>query len=342
MAFLNEVTLDPEDKRALLEHAAYVLIRSNFLQKAFLYVGEGANGKSTWFKILMALVGAENVVSESIHDLETNRFACASLDGKLVNLYADVNATELSHTGRLKLLISGDSIRAEKKHKPVFTLYNHCKLFFSANQLPQVQDLTDAWLRRWIILTWRRKFENENQDRTLIENLTTPGELSGLLNVLVALAKRLLQTRTLSYEPTAQQVRAEWILKADIMQAFLSSEVKVENGSYVSKTELYQKYVDWSITKHFAPKGRRSFNEAVQAKLPVRENWVKPGGRGGKTVRVWRDIALNASSSTRSTESNARISSKPDKIKGREVEKESQANCGNRGTLEDFSEPIGE
>ena len=108
--------------------------QSNF-EKVFMLIGEGANGKSTFLGVMQAVLGFDNVSAESLHDLTYERFAVASLFGKMANLHPDIESSELKNTGLLKALISGDAISAEKKYLHSFKFTNKAKLFFSANQL---------------------------------------------------------------------------------------------------------------------------------------------------------------------------------------------------------------
>jgi phage/plasmid-associated DNA primase len=97
---------------------------------------------------LTSLLGRSNLASESIHNIENNRFAASTLDGKLGNIYPDVSSMEISHTGKLKSLVAGDAITVEKNHKPAFSMKNRAKFISSPNQLPQIQNSPDAWFRR--------------------------------------------------------------------------------------------------------------------------------------------------------------------------------------------------
>ena len=111
--------------------------RSQFVREAiahYLKEGQssGANGKSTFFRVLESLFGKNNVSFESINNLEWNRFAAAELDGKLANIHSDISNDEISRTGLLKQLITGDPMTVERKHRDPFTLANYAKLFFHA------------------------------------------------------------------------------------------------------------------------------------------------------------------------------------------------------------------
>ena len=106
----------------------------------------------------------------------------------MANTFADLKSDKLTNTGPFKMLVSGDFIRAQNKFCNPFEFQNYAKLIFSANEIPQSEDKSYAYFRRWIILFFENVFEGDNNDTKLIEKLTTDEELSGLLNLsLIAL-----------------------------------------------------------------------------------------------------------------------------------------------------------
>ena len=128
-------------------------------------------------------VGKQNVSHPTLQELLGDRFASADLNCKLVNVFADLEADKLVNTGRFKALVSGDSIRAQRKHQQAFSFRNYAKLIFSTNKIPESMDNSYAYYRRWVILPFDRIFEGEKEDTDLISKLTTEEELSGLLNL---------------------------------------------------------------------------------------------------------------------------------------------------------------
>jgi len=94
------------------------------------------------------LLGHNNCSHRSLQDLHENRFAKAYLYGKLTNTFADLKSIKLSETGNFKMLTSGDDISAEEKFTRPFSFKNHAKLWFSANEIPESDDKSDAYYRR--------------------------------------------------------------------------------------------------------------------------------------------------------------------------------------------------
>jgi phage/plasmid-associated DNA primase len=127
-----------------------------------------------------------------LHRILDNRFAVAELYGKLANIDADMSTEALRNTGILKKLTGGGPIPAERKFKPPFRFVNYAKLLFSANEIPQTPDETDAFFARLIIINFPKQFiEGANADPYLFEKISTDKELSGFLYILL---KRLLMS----------------------------------------------------------------------------------------------------------------------------------------------------
>jgi putative DNA primase/helicase len=274
--FLKKVQPDEEDRKAVIEQASVPLLKSNFLQKAFMYVGRGRNGKSVWFKILNSLYGTENVAHNSIHNLQWNRFAPATLDGKYANIHDDISAQEIRHTGIIKQLIAGDPIDVEHKGRPFFTMRDpHPIMYFSANQLPEVEDLSIAWMRRWEYVDWNQEFKVDDTeaaaDRQLAEKLTTPQELQGLLLTLIRAARKIQQDQRLTRERTVDEVREEWIKRSDVTLAFFQATIESDSEGFIPKTELLGHYMEYCKARDYSPKGTQTLWKKLRDNYPVRD-----------------------------------------------------------------------
>jgi len=81
--FLMECLPDENDRNLVIEEFASILLRDGIrLEKVFMYVGGGANGKSTFLSVVETLIGDVNISHVSIQDLVSARFARSQLDGK--------------------------------------------------------------------------------------------------------------------------------------------------------------------------------------------------------------------------------------------------------------------
>jgi len=202
-------------------------------------VGEGANGKSTFLGLVKGFLGMKNVSGKGLVDLESNRFAKASLFGKLANIYSDLSDDTLQRTGTFKMLCGGDLIEGEKKFRDSFTFVNYAKLLFSCNKLPEVYDNTDAFFRRWIIIVFPKVFKGDSCDPNILDKLIVPEELSGLLNIALEGLKRILENDGFSYSKSTEETREDYIRKSDPLAAFIMDCIEEDQSSILLKQQLY-------------------------------------------------------------------------------------------------------
>ncbi len=243
--FLSEV-LYPEDLPVVQEWLGYCLHRGYPAQVAILFVGDGNNGKSTLISVLKGLLGHENISAVSLQELEINRFAKADLFGKLANLYADLPDSALKSVGTFKMLTGGDPIRGEKKFRNSFLFVNGAKLTFSCNVVPEVREDTNAFFRRWIVVQFPNAFDGEKADKDLLKKLTTPEELSGILNfALEGLARLRAGGWRFSNSRSTEEVRQDYIRRSSPIKAFLMDAVITKPTGVVPKRDLFAAFVKY-------------------------------------------------------------------------------------------------
>lgn len=283
--FFREV-MHHEDIPVAEEIIGYCLLKDTPFHKAICLIGDGANGKSTFLMLLRRFLGPENTTSISLQALAENRFAAAELYGKLANIYADLPDEALRRTGTFKMVVSGDPITAEKKFQNPFTFRPYAKLIFSANKLPETRDDTDAFFRRWILIDFPNKFEGDKADPKILEKLTTPEELSGLLNLALKALKRLLDQGGFSYGKTTSQLREIYIRMSDSVGAFIMDEIEVSANDYIRKKELYSRYCEYCRENKLPAVSEQTFHKNIHKYVTVTE--IRPAGDG--RARAWKGI----------------------------------------------------
>ncbi|CDI04942.1 DNA primase family protein [Candidatus Nitrosotenuis uzonensis] len=299
MEFLMSSLPDHKDRTTVLEEFASILCPHLNLELIYVHLGEGANGKSTLFFVIEVFFGEDNVSNTSIHDLVDNKFARADLDGKCVNLYADIESDELKKMGLLKALASQDTMQAEKKFKNTFKLKNKARLFFSANRLPKLNDNSDGAYRRFIVTEWKVKFRSEvdgigqKKNPNLKFELTTEEELSGILNLLIKVRKRLVSQKRLTYERSIAEMREEWQKKSDPIPKFIE-ECLVEDIEALAPKKITQIiYKRWCKKYNIMPESQATFNKELKKNVRVES---KTSRMDGKPTKVWKGISLNPNS----------------------------------------------
>ena len=184
-----------------------------------MFVGSGANGKSTLLELLETFIGKQNASHVTLQALCDHRFAAAELCLKLINTCADIPHKNLFKTGTFKELTGGDMIQAERKFKSFFYFRNYAKLLFSCNAVPESTDDSLAWFRRWIIIECPNQFTGDKEKPRIIDSLTTPQELSGTLNWALEGLTRLLNKKRFTNQLEIAQQRQNHIEQSNSCQA---------------------------------------------------------------------------------------------------------------------------
>jgi putative DNA primase/helicase len=309
--FLGEI-VDPNDVDLLTECPGYCLYRKYLVQKALMLVGDGANGKSTYLSLLTIFLSPENVSSVSLQDLERNRFASSNLYRKLANIYADLPGVALQNPGLFKMLTGGDMIPGEKKFKNTFFFVNYAKLIFSANQVPFIADESTAFFRRWIIVNFPNKFENDKANPLILQELTTEDELSGFLNLAIEGLRRILQ-KGFSYSKSTEEIREAYIRASNPIGSFVLDCVAQSPNDFVIKEELYTAYNNYCRNKKLTIVDKSVFSKKIRVYVqvedfrPTVENKRVHAWKGIKLVQPDQDVQLNSHFNTTTESNNIKI-----------------------------------
>jgi putative DNA primase/helicase len=291
--FLEQCIPDEQDRFTVLEQAASCLIKSAKFGKAYMYVGRGANGKSTFLSIIDSLLGTQNVSHISIHAFEENRFAKARLDGKMANIYADISNEELNSASEFKGLVTGDPTDAENKNKPLYTMVSFAKMFFSANQIPIVYDESDGFFRRFMIIEWNVQFSDKTAKINIKDDILTEDEKSGILNILIQYAKNLEERGFFKYAQSVETLKARWKEKSNSAQGFIDNQLVYDEQYIIPKARLESAYKAYCTDNKLFPLSSRRFNDFIK-QFSILVDDPKPHRIDGKSVRVWLGATLKS------------------------------------------------
>ena len=186
----------PVEYQADAEYIGYLLIPSTKAQKMLILTGKGGEGKSRIGLLLKKLLGPAAHM-EAVLRLETNRFASANLEHKLVMIDDDLNMTALPETRNIKSFVTAeDRICVERKGKQATQGLLYARLLcFGNGNLVAAHDTSDGFWRRQILISVKDKPEDRTDDPYLIDKLSE--ELSGILLWALEGLKRLLANQSL-------------------------------------------------------------------------------------------------------------------------------------------------
>ncbi|MFQ6044176.1 MAG: phage/plasmid primase, P4 family, partial [Candidatus Poribacteria bacterium] len=284
--YFFESTLPADCVPIAEELFGYALIPYVRFEKAFMFTGSGANGKSTFLTLLEAFVGSENVAKIPLQELDEHRFKRADLFGKLINLFADLDARALRSSTYFKTIVSGDMIDAERKHKDPFYFRPFARLAFSANELPQSPDTSYAYFRRWCIIPFPNRFEGANEDKSLADKLTQPNELSGLLNRALKGLERLFKNEGFTESMTIKNSLEDYKRQNDTVAAFVNECCLFDSNAEVERGALYSAYTTFCENDNFKAISRRACYDRIRAHAQVDERRESNGTRYFTGIRI--------------------------------------------------------
>ena len=152
-----------------------------------------------------------------------------------------------------------------------------------------------------MIVEWNIKFTDKKANIRLIGELSTEDEKSGILNILIKMARNLNKRGYFQYADSVETLRGKWKNKADSIGGFLEKCLYYENSLMVEKKRLYDFYVKYCTDSKLYAKKRKDFQIEVlhnspleESKTPVHIKIIEPSWRycntdeDDKSVRVWK------------------------------------------------------
>ena len=235
-------------------------------QKAVLFLGSGASGKSVATALLRTFLGHWNVSNVPLHDLTEGSFSLAELRGKLLNISADVPERDFDDTAVFKQIVDGHlaTLRAPRKHRDPIEFQPYTRLLASAARVPRSADNSLGYLRRWLVVPFDTSFNESQLDGTLLDKLTTPDELSGLLNRAVSANRQLLESGRLTETEKMARAKDGFDQESDSTRLFLEECVE-ETSPYdeIDRTVLYGAYNDWCLLNRIKPVSARRLYKSI-------------------------------------------------------------------------------
>lgn len=280
---LNRVFLGDRELINLFEEMmGAVLLKHNRYQKAFLFYGNGSNGKSTILDMVKTFIGARNYSAIALEKV-TDRFNTAELENKLANIGDDVDNVTLKDTGTLKKLFSGNAVMVERKGERPYTIEPYATHIYSCNAIPRSFDKSDGFYRRWMLIPFNARFSPNDPDYDPLvgDKITEPVALSYLLNIGIRGAQRLIKNGCFS-EPQSVKDILE-LYKADnstVLSWIDDAELNEDYFLSTPRDACYYDFTDWckrSGIKANNVTGKKTYFKEVAQKFDFEEKAKQKG-----------------------------------------------------------------
>lgn len=189
----------------------------------------------------------------------------------MANIRDDLSKDVIYSVGKLKELTGGFQVQGERKFQHPFNFVNVAYMIFTCNVLPPVEEDDAGFFDRVMLRKFTRPFGGKDKpDRELKEKLTTPRELSAVLNWGLEGLRRLRAngwnfTNTTSLDST----REEYKRKSDPVWAYANDRLIEESEGVVFKEVLYNDFKEFCKKTDIPLVSRDQFFKHLPEKVTV-------------------------------------------------------------------------
>ncbi|CAX23504.1 putative P4 family phage/plasmid primase [Methylorubrum extorquens DM4] len=259
LTFMHQVFEGDQEKIAFVRRAVgYTLTGSTAGQCMFLVIGTGANGKSTFLKVIQALMG-EYGGSIPSHSMMASKFGndktddIASLDGRRFVSASEGEMGQKLAVAKVKLMTGGDTIACRPLYGKYFDMKPEFKIWFGTNDLPVIAGGDEAIWRRLYVIDFPVSFTEAQRDGGLFDRLKL--ELPGILNWALQGVRELGGMKSNFLNPPAS-VRNEtnrYRSDSDTVASFIEAGCDRVEGAVVMMNVLHETYTRWCNTSGVEP-----------------------------------------------------------------------------------------
>jgi len=265
--------VEPDHIKTLIQIPAQALLQMQMghaYKKAYLLQGEPHAGKTSYLKLLYEIFGAEFRSSISLQQLCEDRFVGGNLEGKLLNIYDDLEDVALEVIDQFKTMTGDCNHGIERKYEIKYTGRVTAVHIFTCNYPPEypakVKRDTAFWAR-WEYLKFPFVYPvNPN----FYTDWYTPHRISAFFNLILAVMIHIRKKGLLS-NSDVQNVMQCWSVNSDPLYDFVASLFETCTGStnnHYSKPKLHRAYIEWcksnGIPDHKQKLTLNSFTSALQ------------------------------------------------------------------------------
>lgn len=142
---------------------------------------------------------------------------------------------------------------------------------------------SEGFFSRWVVIPFTAFFPAGKADPALIDRLTTPDELRGLLRRSVGGLQQVMRRGAFTFPPSVANATEKFRREADPIRGFIDEKVSKDEQRFIARSDVYAEYVTWSTTNGFHPMSAARFYEsfvAAAAGQMLIKTVVRQGTRG--------------------------------------------------------------
>jgi len=284
--FLEGACSNDDDRLTLLDWVGACACLVEFEYLLFL-TGHGSNGKLVYEEMLQAFFGSETTEAISLDEMASSKFATAYLRRARLSISSETNPDK-TKTELIKKISGNNWLSCDVKNKERVKFKAFTQLLFDSNSMPAFEDTSFGFTRRFTRVNMPYRFVDQpdtndplqkKADRSLLEKLIMPDELSGILNMVIFRAKEIAASRKINHRETDfEEYEQQSYSVSDFIERFIEFHPEWrENEAYQESADyLYSKFNEYAKYIIGAKISRKSFSRIV-------------GKENGETSRtIWK------------------------------------------------------
>jgi len=261
--FLNEIFDNDTDLINFITLAAGYSLSGDISEEClFILYGRGANGKSTFLKVLSTILGDYadttpfSTFISSPHDASRIPNDIAGLNRKRMVIASEIKERSPLNEERIKTLTGGDTLRARYLFREYFSFRPTAKFWLGVNHKPKISDTSDGLWRRIRLVPFNEQFTGDRRDNRLDEKLLA--EAPGILNWLVS-GCLAWQKHGLEVPDKVNVVTTEYRRESNVIEQFLE-DMTVKGPDYkVKATDIFTAWKKWAEARNEHPGSQTRF-----------------------------------------------------------------------------------
>jgi P4 family phage/plasmid primase-like protien len=252
--------------------------------------GSGANGKSTFLRVLQDLLGPYGCATPrtllfTSRPGEVHPTELATLYGMRLGVCSEVGEDAALDEPKVKDLTGGDPISCRRMHENFWRFAPTHKLWLAGNHKPVIKGTDNGIWRRLRVVPWTVSFAAEAQDKELAAKLRA--ELPGILAWAV---QGCLEWRRIGVcdPPEVTAATSSYRTQSDALGEFFRSHLVFAPEAKMAAKHLRSLYERWCEDMGHLPAGARKVGQRLRgAPYNVTESTTRIDG---KVVAAWAGV----------------------------------------------------
>ena len=280
MEFIKTIIVDDERIEYIQDLLGLALIGESLHHVLPLFVGTGANGKSTILEVASGILGdyvasmPENFLLDK--GFQEHSTEIARLRGCRLAIGSETRPDGKFNESRVKMLTGGDTISARLIGKNFFDFKPTHTLVLAMNHLPKVSAGGDGFWRRVRKINFDVTIPPEEQDKMLAPRLVRE-EGAGILNWMMEGAKRVLEGDELKEPESVLIATKEYRFEEDNIAQYVTDRIFINQHMKYSVGEIYENYKAWCTRESESPLPRTQLVRELSNRLPMVKEKSKRG-----------------------------------------------------------------